>query len=143
MSAARVAVTCLGCQEATPYADITQGRCADCHREHERISQRGRVRVRERRTDRYGSESTAWRRLSRQARALQPWCSRCVRAESALAEHERLECDHTPAAWARIAARKPIRLQDVQVLCSTCNKELGSSMPGSERFAEWEAQNVS
>lgn len=67
----------------------------------------------------YNSE---WDRLSRRARKLQPWCSDCGATEN-------LQCDHSPEAWARKAAGKPIRLRDVDVVCGPCNVERGQARP--------------
>ena len=72
----------------------------------------------------------AWDRLSKQARALQPWCSTCGARED-------LTTDHTPRAWARIALGLPVRLCDVQVLCRPCNSALGPAQPGSKRYRDW------
>ncbi len=63
---------------------------------------------------------TAWRNLSRRARKLQPFCTDCGSTES-------LSLDHSEEAWARKAAGKVIRLQDVTVLCGGCNTRRGSS----------------
>lgn len=68
----------------------------------------------------------AWYRLSRRARRLQPFCEDC----GALAD---LTTDHKPEAWERRAEGKPIRLQDVAVVCRGCNTARGSSRPGSAR----------
>lgn len=69
----------------------------------------------------------AWTRLSKRARRLQPFCSGCGSTEY-------LQCDHTPEAWARKAAGKAIRLQDVQVLCGPCNRAAGAARgPGATR----------
>lgn len=62
----------------------------------------------------------AWKRLSKRARRLQPWCESCGGTED-------LQTDHTPEAWARKAAGKPIRLQDVRVLCGPCNRAAGAA----------------
>lgn len=62
----------------------------------------------------------AWTRLSKRARRLQPFCTDCGSTED-------LQCDHTPQAWARKAAGKPIRLRDVQVLCGPCNRAAGAA----------------
>lgn len=62
----------------------------------------------------------AWTRLSKRARRLQPFCADCGSTED-------LQTDHTPEAWARKAAGKPIRLQDVQVLCGPCNRAAGAA----------------
>ena len=53
-------------------------------------------------------------------RRLQPFCSDCGSTEG-------LECDHSPEAWARKAAGKPIRLQDVDVVCGECNRRRGAA----------------
>ena len=60
----------------------------------------------------------AWTRLSRRARRLQPWCSDCGR-------EDHLTTDHSPAAWERRAAGKPLRLEDVDVVCRWCNADRG------------------
>ncbi len=62
----------------------------------------------------------AWNRLSRQARRLQPFCSDCGTTED-------LQADHTPEAWARKAAGKPVRLADVDVVCGPCNRARGAA----------------
>lgn len=67
-----------------------------------------------------------WDRLSRRARAVQPWCSDCGVTDG-------LTADHKPEAWARKARGQEIRLQDVDVVCRDCNLRRGSSRPGSER----------
>ena len=55
---------------------------------------------------------SAWTKLSKRARRLQPFCTDC-------GSTERLEADHTPEAWTRKAAGKAIRLSDIRVLCGT------------------------
>ena len=65
---------------------------------------------------------SAWERLSQRARKLQPWCSDCGATEG-------LTCDHSPEAWARRAAGKPIRLRDVDVVCGPCNTARGQARP--------------
>lgn len=72
----------------------------------------------------------AWNKLSKRARALQPWCSVCFTTED-------LTADHLPSAWRRKAEGKAIRLRDVDVLCSEHNTLRGSSRPGSERAETW------
>jgi hypothetical protein len=62
----------------------------------------------------------AWDRLSKRARRLQPWCETCGATEG-------LQADHSPEAWARKAAGKPIRLTDVRVLCGPCNRDAGAA----------------
>lgn len=62
----------------------------------------------------------AWQRLSKRARRLQPFCSSCGSTED-------LQADHLPTAWERKAAGKPVRLQDIQVLCGPCNRAAGAA----------------
>ncbi len=61
-----------------------------------------------------------WNMLSKRARRLQPFCSDCGSTEN-------LQLDHSPEAWARKAAGKPIRLTDVRVLCGPCNRAAGAA----------------
>lgn len=62
----------------------------------------------------------AWARLSRRARRLQPFCTTCGTTED-------LTVDHTPEAWRRREAGKPIRLEDIAVLCRSCNSKAGAA----------------
>ena len=62
----------------------------------------------------------AWKRLSKRARRLQQFCTDCGATEN-------LQTDHTPQAWARKAAGKPIRLQDIDVVCGPCNRARGAA----------------
>lgn len=62
----------------------------------------------------------AWRKLSKRARRLQPFCSRCGSTSD-------LQADHTPEAWARKAAGLAIRLDDIDVLCGDCNRDAGAA----------------
>lgn len=62
----------------------------------------------------------AWTKLSKRARQRQPFCTDC----GATAD---LQTDHTPTAWARKAAGKPIRLRDVEVVCGPCNRRRGAA----------------
>lgn len=73
---------------------------------------------------------TAWIYLSQRARRQQPFCSLCGGTRH-------LQADHSPRAWARLAARLPLRLCDVSVLCARCNNLAGSSKPGSVRHQQW------
>lgn len=61
-----------------------------------------------------------WDKLSKRARKLQPFCSDCG------ATHD-LQADHSEEAWKRKAAGKPIRLQDIDVLCGPCNRKRGAA----------------
>jgi 5-methylcytosine-specific restriction endonuclease McrA len=62
----------------------------------------------------------AWTRLSKRARRLQPFCLDCGSTED-------LQTDHSPQAWERKAAGKPIRLQDISVRCGPCNRAAGAA----------------
>lgn len=62
-----------------------------------------------------------WRRLSRKARTLQPFCSDCGATED-------LQLDHTPETWDRWRERKPIRLEHTGgVVCGPCNRARGAA----------------
>lgn len=100
---------CLDCGELSP-----ESRCSDCTAPREDLSSRER-----------GYDS-AWDRLSRRARALQPWCQDCGSTDD-------LTADHTPEGWRRKARGLALRLVDVEVVCQSCNKKRGSSRPGSAR----------
>lgn len=65
----------------------------------------------------------AWNKLSARARRLQPFCSDCGATTD-------LQTDHSPEAWRRKAAGKPIRLADVTVVCGPCNRARGAARPG-------------
>lgn len=65
-----------------------------------------------------GGYDARWRKLSRRARQLQPFCSHCGSTDD-------LTADHSPEAWRRHAAGLPIRLRDVDVLCRRCNTDAG------------------
>ena len=79
-----------------------------------------------RRPSRAVGYDAAWDRLSRKARAIQPFCTDC-------GTDQNLTCDHLPEAWARKARGLSLRLADVDVVCATCNKRRGSSRPGTPR----------
>ncbi|MCG7582781.1 hypothetical protein [Mycolicibacterium sp. OfavD-34-C] len=70
-----------------------------------------------------------WDELSRRARRLQNFCGICGSTDD-------LQADHLPSAWERKAQGKVIRLADIQVVCGTCNRDLGSSRPGSPRATQ-------
>lgn len=61
-----------------------------------------------------------WRRLSERARTLQPFCTDCGTTTN-------LTADHSPEAWERHEAGLPIRLQDIDVVCLTCNLKRGAA----------------
>lgn len=62
-----------------------------------------------------------WKRLSRQARREQPFCSvpGCTSTD--------LTTDHSPEAWERHEAGLAVRLQDVAVLCRSHNSQKGAA----------------
>ena len=95
---------CADCGDLT-----TRARCTTCRPpDHEGKSSTAR-----------GYDS-AWRRLSRRARRLQPFCTDC----GATTE---LSVDHTPQAWERHERGLEIRLEDVAVVCITCNNRRGAA----------------
>ena len=67
-----------------------------------------------------------WQKLSKRARRLQPFCSDCFRRDD-------LQADHSPEAWERKAAGKPIRLQDIDVVCGDCNIKRGPARGKNRR----------
>lgn len=94
---------CLVCGEPSD-----QSRCPD-HRldaHHQTADERG-----------YNSR---WRRLSEKARKLQRFCSDCGTTTD-------LTADHSPEAWRRHNAGKPIRLRDIDVVCRSCNARRGKT----------------
>lgn len=71
----------------------------------------------------------AWQRLSKRARAMQPFCSDCGTPED-------LTADHSEETWRRMAAGKVLRLQDVDVVCRRCNSERGAAR-GESSTDQW------
>lgn len=65
-----------------------------------------------------------WRKLSERARRLQPFCTDC-------GDTDDLQADHSPEAWRRKELGKPIRLQDIDVVCALCNVRRGAARPGA------------
>ena len=107
---------CADC--GTVYERATAAaRCPECHPTRERTARRitSEARRGTRQARGYGA---AWERLSRRARKLQPFCSDCGR-------EDHLTTDHSPRAWERVQAGKPIRLEDVDVVCVWCNGDRG------------------
>lgn len=104
---------CLSCGEVSE-----RSHCEEC-RPAVRKEQRG-----ERKPDRSrgAGYDTAWDRLSRKARQLQPFCLDCGATED-------LQADHSPKAWERYYAGKSVRLRDVNVLCADCNRARGRARP--------------
>lgn len=109
----RLPVVCPSC--GTPHDRTTT--CPNCKPTNTRDTAaedtlRGNARAR--------GYNTAWDRLSRRARTLQPWCTDCGTTHD-------LTVDHSPAAWDRQAAGQPIRLDDVDVVCRPCNGRRGAA----------------
>lgn len=94
-------------------------RCPRCSEAHKKVKP---VTVAEpkRRYSHARGYDWQWRKLSEQARKLQPFCSDCGTTED-------LTADHSIRAWTRRAAGKPIRLQDIDVLCRKCNTKRGAA----------------
>jgi len=65
----------------------------------------------------------AWDQLSKRARRLQPFCTDCGTTDD-------LTVDHSEQAWTRKEAGLPIRLEDVDVVCRSCNARRGAARPG-------------
>lgn len=61
----------------------------------------------------------AWKRISRQARHLQPFCSDCGTTDD-------LTTDHSAEAWQAWIDHRPITLAMVDVVCRSCNVRRGS-----------------
>lgn len=68
---------------------------------------------------------SAWNRLSRRARKIQPWCLDCGATDD-------LQADHSPEAWQRWEAGKAVRLADVEVVCGPCNRARGQARPDNQ-----------
>ncbi len=101
---------------------MTMRPCIDCGEptEHARCEEHSLPRTAEKTSSHSRGYDNAWRKLSERARQLQPFCSDCGATED-------LQADHTPEAWARKAAGKPIRLCDVDVVCGACNRKRGAA----------------
>lgn len=106
---------CIVCGEPS-----TSTRCPD-HDRDQRVQPRGSARAR--------GYDTAWDKVSKRARRLQPFCEDAHLSACS----GPLTTDHKPSAWQRKADGKPIRLADVAVVCDGHNRLRGSSRAGSER----------
>lgn len=96
---------CADCGDLT-----TRARCTACRPPDHELS-----------PSRRGYDS-AWTRLSKRARAAQPFCLDCHATED-------LTVDHSPEAWRRHEAGLEIRLEDVEVTCRSCNSKRGRARP--------------
>lgn len=109
---------CTGCG-AVYERERSGSYCDTCKPPRPRTAQR--ITSEERRgTARQRGYDAAWDRLSKRARRLQPFCSDCGR-------EDHLTTDHSPEAWARREAGKPVRLEDVDVVCVWCNGDRGAA----------------
>lgn len=70
-----------------------------------------------------------WRRLSKRARKLQPFCSDCGTTDD-------LTVDHSTEAWQRYEQNLTIRLSDVEVVCRACNSRRGAARPRGTALEE-------
>ena len=75
----------------------------------------------------------AWRRLAERAVKLQPFCDLCLTPDD-------LTVDHSTEAWERKARGLTIRLQDVRVLCRSCNSKAGRARPRGDDPREGDAR---
>lgn len=92
---------CIDCGEPTPGT-----RCTSCAPADARRTERARTRPGPRRI----GYTSAWDRLSKRARAAQPWCLDCGTDQDLTGDHRR---------W-------PARgLEDVDVVCRACNSRRG------------------
>lgn len=118
--------TCIECGE------ITESERCDEHRLTSRDRPNGDGHALNARERGYDHQ---WRTLSERARRLQPFCGDCGATDD-------LQTDHSPQAWARKAAGKPIRLKDVDVVCGPCNRARGSARPGADRRSAFATERV-
>lgn len=99
----------------SPYEQTsTSAQCDDCRPKDDGTLDQYRGSRYERGYD------SRWKRLSLRARRLQPFCSDCGSADD-------LTADHSVEAWKRHEAGKPIRLQDIDVVCRRCNSDRGAA----------------
>lgn len=100
---------CLGCGVPVAIENKNAGaRCIDCDTARKKQGSGPRTHVLS--SVRRGYDH-AWRRLSKEARRLQPWCMDCGATEDLTADHLR---------W-------PARsLADVEVTCRSCNSKRGA-----------------
>lgn len=108
---------CLDCGQPAPGT-----RCDACRLAHARGVERQRDRPTTTRRG-YGSR---WKRLSRQARRMQPWCSRCGTELD-------LTGDHVVALAAGGPRLPRIDSGGLDVLCRRCNAAKGARTWGNTR----------
>ena len=111
---------CMVCGELTDNGP----RCPDCERADDRLRIRhrpGKINHNQPAPEKRGYNKR-WRRLSKLARRLQPFCSDCGATTD-------LQADHSPEAWLRHEKGLPVRLQDIDVVCGPCNRARGPARP--------------
>lgn len=106
---------CLDCGEPCEST-----RCDYCRPAQERLHRQGRP-DRKSSPESRGYDSR-WKKLSKRARELQPWCTDCGTTDD-------LQSDHSTEAWERKAAGLSLRLADVEVVCGPCNRARGAQRP--------------
>ena len=131
---------CLDCGELSE-----RNRCQEHRRAASRAKEERYIEQHGHRRERLAGHGTSeWIKLSKRARRLQEFCMDCRRtADELRAVGERLEADHLPIAHFKQANRKPLSLNDIEVVCGPCNIKRGSSRPGTERYEEWETGHES
>ncbi len=102
---------CLGCGVVVMEPDSKHGaRCESCTEEWKAARPRRGERKSKASSWALGYDSK-WRRLSKRARQLQPWCSDCHSTEDLTADHLR---------WPALS------LADIDVVCRSCNSKRGA-----------------
>lgn len=103
----------------SPYErQHTESRCQECNPKPTAIQQRQWEQQKNKGSAHQRGYDYRWARLSKRARALQPYCSDCGSPHN-------LTADHSIEAWARRDRGLPIRLQDIDVVCQDCNHDRG------------------
>jgi 5-methylcytosine-specific restriction enzyme A len=103
----RIKAPCLDCGNPT----LHRPRCPECRRARQR-------QLKKRANKAYDGQ---WRKLSKRARSLQPWCSRCGATNNLTADHVH--------PLARGGKTRNLKLGvDVDVLCNRCNAAKGTTI---------------
>jgi 5-methylcytosine-specific restriction enzyme A len=106
-----LASVCAACGATYERDHTHDARCTDCRPTDQRDRQPTRREAKR-------GYDWSWRKLSRRARKLQPFCSDCGSPYD-------LTTDHSEQAWQRHERGLPIRLVDVDVVCRPCNVDRG------------------
>lgn len=123
----RLRTPCIDCGEP-----VKATRCDECAREADR--HRIRKHAPKKASPKARGYDERWRRLSRRARLLQPFCSDCGATDD-------LQADHSPEAWERHEKGLPLRLADVDVVCGRCNRKRGAARGATSRSKQSEVRN--